>query len=286
MLWGHMVTIPTNKRLISSYDKVKVKVIMRMYYKIHVVLAFVVALSLVSGITGIANGQEQLDRESENGYLVIFYPMKNTVLSSEIAGTVKKMPYDMGQSFKKGDVLLTLDPDYAYAEMEKADSTRAYADEVYQAKKKLYEQKSISSLEYTKSEADLRISKANLAIARKKLASCTIRAPYSGKVVKRVVRENEFVPEGQALIEILDDTQIQAKFHLPSDMYPLVQVGRTYVVSVNKLSFEFKCKVTHISPVMESNTNSFQVFAEIANADNRIRAGMTGFIKIESITND
>lgn len=259
---------------------------MRMFSKIHVVLAFIVSFAIVSGISGIANGQDQPETDGEKGYLVIFYPMKNTVLSSEIAGTVKSMAFDMGQSFNKGDVLLTLAPDYLYAEVEKADSTRAYAEEVYNAKKTLYDQKSISSLEFTKAEADFRVSKANLAIARKRLASCTIRAPYSGKVVKRIVRDNEFVPEGQALIEILDDTVIQAKFHLPTELYTMVQVGKTYVVSVKQLSARFECNVTHISPVMESNTNSFQVFAEINNADNFIRAGMTGFIKIESITNN
>lgn len=261
---------------------------MRMFYKIRVVLAFVVSLALVSGMTGVAIGQDQdqPETDSEKGYLVIFYPMRNTVLSSEISGTVKSMAFDMGESFKKGDILMTLDPGYLYAEMEKADATRAYAEEVYQAKKKLYDQKSISSLEYTKSEADFRISKANQAIAGKRLRSCTVRAPYNGKVVKRIVRENEFVPEGQALIEILDDTKIQAKFHLPSAVYPKIQVGRTFFVSVKQISFQFECKVTHISPVMESNTNSFQVFAEIDNAEGNIRAGMTGFIKVESLTND
>ena len=259
---------------------------MRSFFRIHVVLALVLSFAIVSGRPGRAIGLEQPEGDGEKGYLVIFYPMKNTVLSSEISGTVKSMGFDMGQSFEKGDVLLTLDPDSLYAEVEKADATRAYAEEAYNAKKTLFDQKSLSSMEFTKAEMDFRVSKANLAIARKRLASCTVRAPYSGKVVKRIVRENEFVPEGQAMIEILDDTRIQAKFHLPSDVYSMVRVGKTYAVSVKQLSSKFECKVTHISPVMESNTNSFQVFAEINNADGYIRAGMTGFIKIESITND
>lgn len=255
---------------------------MRMSFKIYDLWIVLCGLALLAGTSGGALAQEQFDRDGEKGHLAIFYPMKNTVLSSEISGTVRTMTCDMGQEFKKGDVLITLYPGYPAAERDKARATCRYAEEAFKSKEKLYRQKSVSTLEYTKAEADFVVSKADLAIAEKRLAACTIRAPYSGKVVKRLVRENEFVPEGQPMMEILDDTRVRVKFHLPAPLYPSVRVGRKYQVTARDVSQVFECTVTHISPVIESNTNSFQVFAEIDNSKNLIRAGMTGSVRLES----
>jgi hypothetical protein len=47
---------------------------------------------------------------------------------------------------------------------------------------------------------------------------------------------------------------------------------------VRGINKNFECKITHISPQMESNTFTFQMFAEIDNAGNILQGGMTGEI--------
>lgn len=259
----------------------KLKMGMRMLFKIKGLWIIVAVLAVLAGMNTGALAEEPADQEGDKGYLTIFYPIKSTILYSEITGTVRTMTCDMGQAFKKGTVLVTLDSVYPAAEAEKARATFLYAGETLRSKKKLSDQKSISRLEYAKAEAEYSISKANLSIAAKRLAACTIKAPYSGRVVKLLVHENEYVPEGQPMMEILDDSRIQVKFHLPAPLYSTVLVGESYEVTVRDIATSFECKITHISPVMESNTNSFQVFAEIDNSKNRIRSGMTGYIRIE-----
>lgn len=63
--------------------------------------------------------------------------------------------------------------------------------------------------------------------------------------------------------------------------YEHIQIGQTYMVNVREVNMAFEGKITHISPVMESNTATFQVFAEIDNSSNILRGGMTGQIELE-----
>lgn len=225
--------------------------------------------------------QRPMDRDGGAEYLAIFYPIKNTVLSAEVSGVIRRIYLDMGQNFKKGDPLVLLDLDYALQRKRKAKAARDFALEERKSKKALHTRKSVSTLEYAKAATDYWISEANLAIAQEQLSGCTVRAPYRGKVVKRLARENEYVTEGQPLIEIIDDSVIRVKFHLPQSLYSKIELGMRVTAAIKDTHQSFGCTITHISPVLESNTNSFQVFGEISNGDNSIRAGMTGFISIK-----
>lgn len=140
-----------------------------------------------------ANGEDdQIDAESSK-ILAILYPLKIATLSAEVSSVVRKINLDMGEEFKKGDRLIVLDPAYCWADKKKAEATLVSATADYTTKKELYKQKSVSELEYAEADAGVKIAKANLVIADKKLAACTIRAPYRGRVVKLLVKEKELV---------------------------------------------------------------------------------------------
>lgn len=227
-----------------------------------------------------AAGEEKVSGGQE--VLSIFYPLRETAVSTEIPGIVQKIYYDMGEDFKKGATLVSFDSFYYREDRNKAVATRDSLESILKAKKSLFEQKSLSQVEYAKAVADFEIAKANAMIAEKKLAACSIKAPYSGRVVKLLTRENEFMPEGQVVIAIMDPSVIRAKFHLPSDYFGYITIGQKLNVMVKEMNKKYEMKITHISPVLESNTSSFQVFAEIINTDLSIRGGMTGHIMIDS----
>jgi len=254
---------------------------MRRICNIYMYSMAITVLFSVLSFTCPANCQEDQIEAESNKVLAILYPLKIATLSSEVSGVVKKNHLDMGEEFKKGDTLIVLDPAYCWADKKKVEATLVSATADFTTKRELYKQKSVSEIEYAEADAGVKIAKANLVIADKKLAACTIRAPYRGRVVKLLVKENELVAEGQPLIEVIDDWTIRAKFLAPSMYYEHIQIGQTAMVNVREVNMEFESKITHISPVLESNTSSFQVFAEIDNSSNILRGGMTGQIALE-----
>lgn len=254
--------------------------------KVHILFAAFVLPAMVLFYICPAVCQEYMEDTGENEILAILYPLKIATLSAEVSSVVKEILLEMGEEFKKGEKLIVFDPGYFWADKKKAEAALLSATAVFNTKKELYKYKSVSELEYAEADAGLKIAKKNLAIANKRLGSCTIRAPYRGRVLKLLVNENEMVAEAQPLIEIIDDWVIRAKFLVPFALYEKIQIGQTFTVKAREVNMEFECKITHISPVLESNTSTFQVFAEIDNSSNLLRGGMTGQIILEPAEGD
>lgn len=231
-------------------------------------------------------GRAQDDQTEPSGQviLVVLYPYKTTTLSSRVQAIVAKIHHEMGQRFQKKTALIDLDYKLYQGEKSKAEALLVYEETNYKTMKKLYDQKSVSEIEYARSKADLEVARANLLIANKRLEACFIHAPYNGKVLKLLVNENELVQPGQPLIEIVDDSIIQTKFLAPAGFREKLAIGQTLPVKINGVAETIDCRLTHISPVLESNTGTFQVFGEIDNSGKVLRGGMTGEILL-SLTN-
>jgi len=233
--------------------------------------------------TSAASGEDDLTGPTDRKVLVMLHPLRRATLSAEVSSVVKKIYHEMGEKFTKGGPLIDFGPALYLAEKEKADARLIFAVAAYETNRQLYNQKSVSGIELAKAKADLEISKTNVAIAKKRLAACSIRAPFSGRVVKLLVNESEWVQEGQPMIEIVDDRIMRAKFLVPSLFYGQLRIGQRMDVHVRGINGKFRSKITHISSMLESNTLTFQVFAEIDNSKNILRPGMTGEITLKLI---
>lgn len=219
-------------------------------------------------------------KENQN-ILVVLCPFKRAVLSAEVSSTINKIHHEMGERFKKNTPLIDFNSSVYAADREKADALLLSAEAVYKTNSKLYQQRSVSNIDFAKAKADRKIAKVNVAIAERKLKSCSACAPYDGRVVRVLVNENELVQQGQPLIEIVDDRILRAKFLVPSSLYGQIQTGQVLNVKIREIDMACECKITHISAVIESNTSTFQVFAEIDNSGNILRGGMTGEIVLK-----
>jgi RND family efflux transporter MFP subunit len=247
-------------------------------YRIYFYVIILFAVILLN--TYSAYAQDDMANELSKNILVVLHPLRSATLSAEVPSVVKKIYHEMGEKFNKNEVLIDFDSEFYLADEKKAKALLNYAYTVYNTQKKLYDQKSVSDVEFAKAKADLYVAKANLSMASKKLSSCSIRAPYNGRVVKLLVKENEIVQQGQPLIEIVDDRIMRAKFHVPFGFNGHLDIGQILDVKIRGINKIFKCKITHISPQIEPNTFTFQMFAEINNADNILQGGMRGEITL------
>ncbi len=244
----------------------------------HICFYVIILVSVILFHTYSAHAQEDMANKLSKKILVVLHPLKSATLSAEVPSVVKKIHHEMGEKFREKEVLIDFDSKFYLADKKKANALLAYANTVYKTNQKLYNQRSVSDVEFAKARADLDVAKADLSIASKKLSACSIRAPYHGRVVRLLVKENEIVQQGQPLIEIVDDQIMRAKFHVPLGFNGHLDIGQILNVKVRGINKNFECKITHISPQMESNTFTFQMFAEIDNAGNILQGGMTGEI--------
>ncbi len=120
-------------------------------------------------------------------------------------------------------------------------------------------------------------------LADKEFDACTIEAPYAGRVARVFINEHELVQHGTPVVEVVNDRVLLAKFLLPSSLFRSVRLGRQLELAVNETGKTIAVKVSHIAAVLDPASVTFEVYAEIDNADGNLRSGMNGILSLASI---
>ncbi|WP_320173975.1 efflux RND transporter periplasmic adaptor subunit [Maridesulfovibrio sp.] len=248
-------------------------------------LAFVPAVfagnSSLPSFPDFSEQDAKIDAEShkspQSTYSVVFYPRKEVILSAEVESTVSHIAKEFGQSFKKGQVLIKLDPQIFIWRQDKAKAMHAEAAATFKVTEELYQDKSRSIIDLEKARAELSIAKANMRIAGKEVSFCTITAPYSGRVEKLLVDEREWVEAGTPLIKIVSDSVLLARTLVPWNVLKSFPIGKQVTIELTN-GETVTGKVSHVGAVMDSASQTFEVKIEVPNSKRKLKCGMTGHI--------
>jgi multidrug efflux system membrane fusion protein len=129
---------------------------------------------------------------------------------SRVAGAVKSVHFTEGALVKRGDLLVTIDPDPYAAEVERtqaqvvaAQARLNYAKSEHERAQRLWNESAIARRELDErvngaqeAEANLRAARAALQSARLNLSYTRVRAPVSGRVGKLEVTVGNLVAAG------------------------------------------------------------------------------------------
>ncbi|TIH15585.1 efflux RND transporter periplasmic adaptor subunit [Marinifilum sp. JC120] len=218
-----------------------------------------------------------LHKTMQGTFKVVFSPRKEVILSAEVDSTVSLIAKEFGQSFKKGQVLIKLNPEMFIWRQDKAKALHKKAAETFKVIENLYKDKSRSIIDLEEARADLTISKANMRIASKEVGFCTITAPYSGRIERLLVDEREWVEAGTPLIKIVSDSVLLARTLVPWDELKSFPVGSPINIKLSS-GETVKGKVSHVGAVMDSASQTFEVKIEVPNTKRKLKCGMTGHI--------
>lgn len=214
-------------------------------------------------------------------FRAVLEPHRQTNLASEVETTVSKIEKRMGESFDKGEILLTLDDTVFSANFDKAKALFKKAEADFEAKRRLFQDKVASRSEFREAEANLSVAQANLVFAKKSYDACFIDGPYSGKVVHVYIKEFERVQPGQNLIEILDDSILIAKLLLPEKYLFTTNVGDELKLTIQETGTQHNATIVRVGAIIDPVSSLFRVDAEIDNFDGQLRAGMEGMSEVK-----
>lgn len=143
-------------------------------------------------------------------------PRNKTTLSAQVSGQVVSLSekFIAGGTFKKGDVLATLEQDdyrtdLKLAEAELAQAQAALQEEIARGKVAEQEWRSVKSVappelglrkpQLAKEQANVKAQEAKLERAKRNLSRTQIIAPYNGIVVERNIDLGQFVTTGSSI---------------------------------------------------------------------------------------
>ncbi len=142
-------------------------------------------------------------------------------------------------------------------------------------------QRRLAILQHGGKEQKLRAASGELAAAKGKylgaaaqLSYSEIRSPIDGVVTDRPLYPGEMATSGTPLITVMDLSQVIAKAHIPQAEAVLLEAGDTATIT-DAGGVSVPAKVTLVSPAVDPNSTTIEVWVEAANPDQRLRPGAT-----------
>lgn len=205
---------------------------------------------------------------------------QQTTLSAELPAKIDRISVKEGERFKAGQVLVAFDCTIQRAQLDEARAVLTTAEKSRTAHKRLLELNSTGTLEVEKAVADAAVAQAKVNSAQAVVGKCAVAAPFPGRVVERKVQAHQYVQAGQVLLDILDDTRLEAEFIVPSAWAPNLKPGMTVEILVDETGKPYPARIARLGAKVDSVSHSVKVVAEIAADFPELMAGMTGKMRM------
>lgn len=110
-----------------------------------------------------------------------------------------------------------------------------------------------------------------------------IRSPIDGVVTERPLYAGETPPAGTPLLTIMDTSQVIARAHIPQEAAAALKRGDPATVSSPE-SGDVAGKVTLVSPALDPNSTTVEVWVQAANPEGKLRPGGTARVSMVAQT--
>lgn len=238
-------------------------------------------------------------------------PWEESIVGSEVSGTVEKISADLGDRVNKGETLAVLDQrefklaldgalaahqtdlkavDREEARLADAGTTLKRYDELFKEgmvstsrydDAKTKHDVAVAQLKEAQARAGLSASKAETA--RKHLDDTRVRAPISGEIKKRFVSVGEAVNPQTRLFAVVSTGTLKFRGAVAEAASPRIRAGQRMEVMVEAYKGKgFYGKLTRISPAIDAQSRTLEIEAEVPNPGGVLRPGF--FAKASILT--
>jgi len=147
-------------------------------------------------------------------------------------------------------------------------------------------QKHMAALEAAGKKDQLKSAKGQLSSAQGKfegaaaqLSYSEIHSPIDGVVTDRPLYPGEMAPAGSPVLIVMDTSTVIAKAHVPQDAAAGIRRGDSATITAPG-EVKISGKVTVVSPALDANSTTVEVWVEAANSKGLLRPGSTVNLEI------
>ncbi len=218
-----------------------------------------------------------------------------SLVATEVAGVVERLAARDGDQVRRGGALVRLRStdvrlrlEAARGQLQEAEARLRLAMAQLERSRGLFDEQIISqdALDDAVSESEAwsgRVTQLRSDVARleEDLKRTTVRAPFSGVVVREHVAEGEWLGIGDPVAEMLDLSDLEVTVEVPESYYNGLGVGGTARVRLSALDDqETEGRIRAVVPSASPQSRTFPVKVGINNSDGRIGAGMLARVEL------
>jgi len=213
---------------------------------------------------------------------VVFLPgeteaYEDVKIAANTSGRVEWIGPREGQRVKKGDLLAKIDVSALKASLEHAQAAYELADDLYQRRRRLYDNKIIAREELDQSETQLKLAAADLEQIKVRYSHGFPKSPVTGIVNELYLEVGEYAEAGKPIANIVNIDRIKINVQVPELDVRYVEKGQTTPIRIDAFAERmFTGTVDFVAFKADAATKTFLVRSIIENPAHNIRPGMIG----------
>jgi len=202
-------------------------------------------------------------------------PNERVDLTLNVADRVTAIFFDDGQRVAEGKTLLSLAQREQIALVEAAEATVAEARRQLERVQRLADENAVSRSELDEAQRDFDAAAAQLRAVQSRQNDRVLVAPFDGVLGFRQVSVGSFVRAGDVVATLIDDSEMNLDFSVPSTFLTAVQPGLVVEATSSDLpGMAFDGTVESVDNAIDPITRSVRVRAVLPNEDRALKAGM------------
>ena len=243
--------------------------------------------------------------------------LENRDLAAAVQDT--KGTYEQQQATYETTTAANLPEEIQKAEADVAQAQQALdaQEKVFQSRQQLFEQGALPRKELDQSRVDVTAARNQFAIAKQhldklmaigkqqelkaaagqlesakgkylgaeaQLGYSEIRSPISGVITDRPLYPGEMAAAGTPLLTVMDLSSVIAKAHIPQSEAAALKLGDKATVTVPGIEGPIEGKVTVVSPALDPNSTTVEVWVEAKNPQQQLKPGTSVALSITAQT--
>ncbi len=208
--------------------------------------------------------------ENQGAYQQAKAAYQTAVQNAQQQLTLAKQQLDAAQKLYDSRENLLKQGAVSQKDVEDARIALTQAQNQYESAQKQYDLKA--------AEGGLNAAKGRVTSAQAQLDYAKITSPIDGVVTDRPYYVGETVPSGQPIVTVMNLSSIVARAHIAQDQAARLKVGDSATISSLGATASLQGKVTLVSPALDPNSTTVEVWVQAANPGDKLKPGANAHV--------
>jgi RND family efflux transporter MFP subunit len=205
---------------------------------------------------------------------------KNLTILPEMPATIVSLKVKEGDKVSAGQVIATLDAGTFNKQVAELQTQLSLATTVYEKRKRLWEQKIGSEIEYLQSQTQKQSLENNIATLRQQMRKSIVTSPISGTIDEVYAKQGEQANPAMPIARVVNVSDVKIVADVPENYLSSVKKGDKVKIFFGALGTEMEQKVTFVGQTINMANRTFKVQIDLPNKDGAIKPNLVGTVKI------
>lgn len=228
--------------------------------------------------TEVASEQLSLGNRT---YVGVVEEESSTAVSFTGSGMLTKVYVSEGQRVSRGQTIATIDATQARNMLRAAEAQMRQASDALERMKQLHDNNALPEIKWVETQSQVAQAQAQLDLAKKNLADCSVSAPASGVIGSGVKSAGETVLPAMPVATILNINNVKVKASIPEREIAAITPTTHTRISVEALGDAFEGGRIEKGVEADPITHTYDIRILVANRGQRLLPGMVCNVEVK-----